>query len=300
MTHRVTASRAAFTIVELLTTLAIIAVLIALLLPAIQAAREAARRIACQNHLKQIGLAAQLYHDTHRVLPPSELRPQRLFWSGMLLPYLEQENISKQLNLHLSFAHDDSGNERACGTYLSVFRCPSSDAPRQLNANGIPHRVPSSYLACVSGRIRRESGECPCAGDAIVDGMFGANQGTAFSEILDGLSHTLAFGETLFQYTNHGADHHSVGQFIDHWYIGTVDAPGNEASEAVGSTGVPPNHFPDAVGKAFVDELELAFASRHQGVVLSAFADGHVRAISKAIDLQVWNGLGTRADQEVH
>jgi len=98
--------RSAFTLVELLVVIAIIGILIALLLPAVQAAREAARRSQCSNNLKQIALALHNYHDSHKVFPPSCIKelpqdgsgsPQALLWSGSILPFVEQKAIFDQI-----------------------------------------------------------------------------------------------------------------------------------------------------------------------------------------------------------
>ena len=291
--------RGAFTLVELLVVIAIIGVLIALLLPAVQMAREAARRMNCQSHLKQIGMAVHMYHDVHLETPPAELRPRRLLWSGMILPFIEQKQLADGIELSEPFNQPGSGNELACGTLLTVYRCPSSRAPRHMNVSGIKGRVPMNYLACASGLIRRESGQCPCAGDQQVDGVFQPNKGRQFSEILDGLSNTALVGEAKFSFKSHGPDLNGINQYIDHWYIGTVDGPGAESSETVGSTGVPPNHFPGAFGTVLVDELELSFASYHPGVVQLVFADGHVDSVQESIDLKVWNAMGTRQHGDV-
>lgn len=297
--HGSRAARRAFTLVELLVVIAIIGVLMALLLPAVQAAREAARRISCQNHLRQMGLAVQMYHDVHRETPPSELRPQRLLWSGMLLPFLEERSLAAGIRLAEPFDLDGSHNEAACGTWLEVYRCPSNPAPRHLDVNGIPNRVPMNYLACVSGLIRRESGECPCAGDQHVDGAFQPNFGRRYAEFIDGLSHTVLIGEAKFSYKSHGPDLHGINQFIDHWHIGSVDGYRNEASEAVGSTGVPPNHFPKAFGSVLVDELELSLGSHHPNTVQVVFADAHVESVAETISLDVWHAMGTRQQGDI-
>src|SRR5262245_2029090 len=92
-------SRSAFTLVELLVVIAIIGILIALLLPAVQAARESARRTQCSNNLKQIGLAIQSYHDNTKYLPPSRIADHWATWAVLILPYMEQESLYEQWDI---------------------------------------------------------------------------------------------------------------------------------------------------------------------------------------------------------
>ena len=189
-------------------------------------------------------------------------------------------------------------NRRACETWLPVFRCPSNTAPGQLNVNGIPKRVPSNYLASVSGLIRRESGECPCAGDLDVDGFFQPIQGRPFAHVLDGLSHTIAVGEAQFRFAP--ARRGSPGCAAIHRPL--VYRHSRRRDERVFRGGWQhwraPNHFPNAVGVAFVDELELSFGSHHPSIVQVVFVDGHVESIMETIDQKVWNAMGTRAHGE--
>lgn len=288
-----------FTLVELLVVIAIIGILIALLLPAVQAAREAARRAQCQNNLHQIGIALHNYHDTNRKFPPGITWPNRTFWSGHLLPYLEQRPMYEMLDLDLMW--NTSPNNEACGTYLSMFRCPSTTAPRHITAQGIPDRVPCNYLACTSGTVTRESapagsGPSPLAGSPDSNGIFFVNSATKLADIVDGSSSTVAVGETVFIFKGHGPDHSGRNQFLDHWYIGTLEGCGNEVSESMGTTGVAINAFELPV---FVDEKELSFSSRHPAGSQVVLADGSVRFISEGIDRSTWSALGTRDSGEV-
>lgn len=124
----------AFTLVELLVVIAIIGILIALLLPAIQAAREAARRLQCTNNLKQLGLAMHNFHDARRKFPQGHMRKTCWGWASQILPYMEQPNLYKQLaTVSGNWGPINNVSNAALvplvQTNLSEFRCPSDDAP---------------------------------------------------------------------------------------------------------------------------------------------------------------------------
>ncbi len=148
------AVRRGFTLVELLVVIAIIGVMVGLLLPAVQAAREAARRMSCSNNMKQLGLAMHNYHDTHRVFPYGFGLNQE-FWSALILPQLEQTSLHSTLvwansaNMGSAFATNwtnfNSPNKAACETLIPAFRCPSMAQPEFMNYNTIARRVPVSY-----------------------------------------------------------------------------------------------------------------------------------------------------------
>ncbi len=127
--------RPAFTLVELLVVIAIIGVLVALLLPAVQAAREAARRIQCQNHLKQVSLAAHNYHDSLRQLPPGCILSNSLGWHVFVLPFMEQRPLYDQFDFVSPGDHLANGQARrgALGfTRLKFYLCPSSVADKMM------------------------------------------------------------------------------------------------------------------------------------------------------------------------
>lgn len=293
----------AFTLVELLVVMAIVAILIALLLPAVQAAREAARRIQCSNNLHQMGIALHNYHSSQRSFPAGIVRPNLTFWSGSLLPHLEQAPLFNSLDFSRPWEEAGSGNAAACATFLSVYRCPSSAAAEHVNVQGVPGRVPSNYLAVGSGTDRRESGTVlNHLGLPQRNGLMFVNSFTRVADVLDGTSNSLAIGEALFRPDIIGLDlDESFNQIVDHWYIGSdgvIWVPGGmrEVSEAVGSSGVPLNGMTMNIP---IDEKEIGFSSRHVGGVLFVFADSHVNFLSENIDRQVLSHLGTIAGGEV-
>lgn len=299
---------AAFTLVELLVVIAIIGVLVGLLLPAVQAAREAARRIQCSNNLHQLGIALNSYHDSHRRFPSGYVIPTRLMWSGSLLPNIEQGNLFNTIEFGQAWEVPNTPNGRACETYISTYRCPSSDAPeRAPNITPLPNRVPNSYLGVASGTATTESGFIPeNIGQANQDGLMYLASTNRMANVTDGTSNSLAVGEALFRPQISGPDlFNSVFQIVDHWYIGSdnqllasVNPPlYQEFSEGLGSTGVPMNAINDA--SLLIDQRELCFSSLHHGGCLFVFVDGHVQFVPQTIDRQIYSSLGTIARGEV-
>lgn len=118
---RCQANRCAFTLIELLVVIGIIGILVALLLPAVQAAREAARTVQCKNNLHQIGLAMHMYHDTYKLLPTNKGAHN---WTVFMLPYIEKGNVLAEMDLTKSWRHVD--NADAIDTPIETFLCPSS------------------------------------------------------------------------------------------------------------------------------------------------------------------------------
>ncbi len=296
--------RRAFTLVELLVVLAIIGILIGILLPAIQAARETARRLQCTNHLKQTGLALHEYHDAHRSFPPALVYPNRVFWTALILPYVEQGPLYQTLNFSLPFDNGLTPNGQACARILPLYRCPSSNSPEHVSVQGVANRVPANYVAVASGSATRDWGVSQqVIGRVDQDGVMFANSHVAFAGLLDGSSQTLLVGECLFSTTPYGTDDSGTVQLIDHWYIGTGDTSAvhnnyiTEASEAMGSTAVAINNFADSTIQ--VDEKELSFASQHTGGAQFVFCDGHVNFLNNSIDRPTFAALGTRAGGEV-
>ena len=299
-----------FTLIELLVVIAIIGVLVALLLPAVQQAREAARRSTCQNNMKQIGVALAGYQEAHRVYPFG-WDTRGTTWSAMLLPFVEQKALYEQINFRESgygnWGHAE-GNELLLSKVLSVYRCPSLPIEEHYDYNGILGRVPGSY--------RGNSGDDSSSDDTSTrtipdtkslemldhNGLFYACSKVKPKDITDGLSKTIAFGESP-------TDPKFVkdGEGMDYWYMGSNQADpcrcdggtgGTEFSEIVGSTIVPMNARwtePGIHGRL----MELSFGSWHVGGAHFAFADGSVSFLSQSIDFKTYKALGTRNGSEV-
>lgn len=299
-------SRNAFTLIELLVVIAIIGILIALLLPAVQSAREAARRIQCANNLKQHGLALHNFHDLHKRFPKGVEVETQTLWHAYILPQIEQNNLYQAIDWGTPWDTPGSINAQICDTLIPIFQCPSSAVDQhESNVQGFTSRVPSNYLACASGTITRESGDPPWLLSKFIDGVLYRESRTKFASILDGTSHTLLVGEALHDYAFWGDNHDGYPQVVDHWYIGsnniTENPPcgqvKNEGSEALGSTGVPINAY--QIENINIDEVEMSFSSRHFGGIQGVFCDGHVSFIHETIDSKTWSAMGTRASGEI-
>jgi prepilin-type N-terminal cleavage/methylation domain-containing protein len=373
------AAHAAFTLVELLVVIAIIGILVALLLPAIQAAREAARRAQCQNNLKQIGVALHNYHSAQNTLPVGAALQEGSTWSAYILPYMEEGSVSVQLTIDYKnskpYAHDqpnyttiDDPYKNIIGleTLIPSFRCPSTFLPEYMPDKGhngahyVQRRVPSSYIACASGVCSVQQSTQVVSGefhrwmegmDGVMFGLFlrepllpGApakiygHSPIKFSQVLDGTSKTVMAGEAWFDVERVGRAQSDgypkpeppQGTRKDHWMIGSDSigsaAPG-DPSEALGSTGVPPNWHKSAeamkhcdrfessppppaaaaaasaamhiVGPADCDGIQLSFSSEHPGITQVVMCDGSVTTINEDIDLDTWERMGTRSEKYV-
>jgi len=323
--------RDGFTLIELLVTLAVIAVLIALLLPAVQMAREAARRMTCANNLSQIGRALHNYHEAHRVLPfgcgtdydgivssLGTLADRRYSAHSQILPQLDQANAYEQINFNVapfdpyvnSGAYDPaciaSGglsavNGAAAVTVINVFLCPS-DLDRLQSMWG--H---NNYRSCNGGGWHGRLG----------NGMFGQNSSVRFDAVADGLSNTALFSERCKGTWDHAvfdplADIYDTAgiwnedTFRDHClslspetaaaYPQNVDSGQNWLEANFNWTRynhlVPPNHVSCKNGFTW-DGVGMAASSRHNGGVNVLLGDGQARFVSETIDPTVWRALGT-------
>ncbi|RCS46030.1 DUF1559 domain-containing protein [Bremerella cremea] len=188
-----------FTLVELLVVIAIIGVLIALLLPAVQQAREAARRTQCSNNLKQIGLALHNYHDTHDAFPSRSAGAGACdnWWSGVsgtipLLPFMEQSALAKQWQERLVSGQYCSIDAvfPATQTQVEGLLCPSDPEFR----NGRKQAM-TNYGLCVGDNWRQTSGAD--ANDIHPRGMFGYRSWYKMRDVVDGTTNTIAFAEII-------------------------------------------------------------------------------------------------------
>lgn len=319
--------RRAFTLVELLVVIAIIGILVALLLPAIQAARESARRSQCTNQLKQIGLAIQNYHDTKKGVPPQATYAVGGTFSGYsiharILPYLEEGNLYSQVNFTQGYAAQPD----ICRMQMPLYRCPTD--PQPLDATRFDSNVefsPTNYgfnigtwlgldLVAVKGG----------------DGPFGYNMTHSFAKITDGLSKTLCaadvktFTPALLDGNNPAAanspppatpaDLVAYGGTFDPDYCHTQWVTGRTLQSGLTTT-FPPNTLVAYVKDGATYDVDFTSArvspsapqhsyrcvtsrSYHPGGVNAAMMDGSVQFFNSSIDQVTWRALGTRAGNE--
>jgi prepilin-type N-terminal cleavage/methylation domain-containing protein len=293
-TQRRCRTKAAFTLVELLVVIAVIGVLISLLLPAVQAAREAARRTSCFNNLKQIGLALHMYHDSLRTLPsgwialdPASGLPlpdgePGWAWGAMVLPFLEQANISDRL-INYGLPITDPVHQTARTTVLKIYRCPSDpgddlfDLPSEADPSTILARLATSnYVGCFGhGEVEFCEHQPPgtiCRGS----GTFFHMVGVRFADIRDGLSQTFLVGERSSRYG------------YSTW-LGVVSGAKEAMERVVGVA----DHLPNTKGIHLDD-----FSSQHPAGANFLLGDGSVRLINERMDLRVFQAMGTRAGGE--
>ncbi len=309
-------TRRGFTLIELLVVIAIIAVLVALLLPAVQAAREAARRTQCTNNLKQIGLAIANYELTQGTLPPGYIsvwdsinsveRGSGWGWGSMILPQMEQGNVYNAINFSQQILTD--GNSTARVVPMNMHLCPSDRMPNTWTAD-------SGYTLYVYKQVIYFSNPiCNIAGSNYAgvygigepgiagDGVFFANSSVRLQDISDGLSNTLAVGERA-AFTNYGRGYATwVGSVPGARLWSCAPDPtdpdkGNCVREdgsgmTLGHTGE--GHGPGSIG-ADVNQ----FTSTHGRGANFLFCDGHVRFLRLGIYYPTYLALSTRAGGEV-
>ena len=182
--------RPAFTLVELLVVIAIIGVLVALLLPAVQAAREAARRASCQNNIRQVGIALHNYHDQLGVFPPARIAQPAKSWVTLILPFYEQQNVHAIYRFDLPWS--DVQNQPAVTTPIKVLICPSAPG-----GSGRIDQVTPSVRAAVSDyaaatamvAVAYSANGLPRPPDR--RGIINGTRGTRRAEVTDGLSNTI-------------------------------------------------------------------------------------------------------------
>jgi len=330
--------RPGFTLIELLVVIAIIAVLIALLLPAVQVAREAARRAQCTNNLKQLGIATHNYHDSlgrfpfggivlpanHPYVVSGFTKQGHYRWSmlAQLTPFLEQTGVFNALNLSLPILDGASvilpQNSTVNMTQVSLLLCPSDG-----RGSCIPDFAASNYMACTGDGVLGNGFGVADPAFGAPNGVFYFNSSASLAELVDGTSNTALMSESII---GNGAA------------SGTLSGPVNPAEVALQVAGGSPVYTPLSVAEctsatstffrrnsAWVqgsyqhalyshylapnsktpDCLRQQYhgwkapRSRHAGGVNVLFGDGTVRFVKDSVNLQAWRAIATKNGGEV-
>jgi prepilin-type N-terminal cleavage/methylation domain-containing protein len=313
-THFSQRSQRAFTLVELLVVIAIIGVLVALLLPAVQAAREAARRTQCANNMRQLGLAFQNFHDTHLCLPPGKVTsasyPNPVHvkfnipngpehgWAAFLLPYMEMGNLRDRYRLDLTW--NNAANLPVVTSHLKIHQCPSTSLQKRV-ANATNKEACGDYGALtavepvlVSAGFVDQLSTSTINGTSLLDGVLRTNQLHRFADVTDGLSNTTWVAEDAGRPTPYQSN--------------LSKASGSNTS---GSAWADPDnsytlhgYSPDCTNSP--DKCAINCCNRneifafHPGGAHCILGDASVRFLAKGMDIRLVARLVTKAGGEVN
>jgi prepilin-type N-terminal cleavage/methylation domain-containing protein/prepilin-type processing-associated H-X9-DG protein len=279
--------RTGFTLIELLVVIAIIGILVGLLLPAVQAAREAARRIQCTNNLKQIGIGLHNYHDAHGTLPFGYGFEPGYSWGGFgwglsVLCQVEQRPLFDACNFDLALWTPE--NSTVMRSPITTFLCPTDETSqgRFLERDGLNYAM-ASYVASFGPGDMDDDPEDQ-------RGLFGRNSAIRFADVADGLSQTLALSERhngRFSVESNGG--HLVAETV--WMGAVKEEPADDHAH---TTLFQSGHAPTSLR---MDDRDAA--SRHPGGANFAFGDGSVRFLKSTIDLATYRAASSRAGGEV-
>ncbi|MDA0283559.1 MAG: DUF1559 domain-containing protein [Planctomycetota bacterium] len=308
--------RSAFTLIELLVVIAIIAILVALLLPAVQQAREAARRSQCQNNLKQIGLALHNYLDVTAGVFPQGAYVVRgrscccdnADWGNgftvhmMLLPFIDQVNLYEQLDFNVRV--DQGVNAALISQPIKAYICPSSPT-MIMQTSRYPSGVPVHPHSYPGAGTHHGWGGCGRHGSTTVNGVFALRRGIQeeaggpadgrfrLASVSDGTSQTMAFSETA-----QGRDTYVSGALNAAWAgyrgRGWADPFYNSTLYSIG-----PLSTPNSAVSQYAGYNASNATSWHTGGVHVLFCDGKVSFVGDSIDGNTWHALGTPRGEEI-
>jgi prepilin-type N-terminal cleavage/methylation domain-containing protein/prepilin-type processing-associated H-X9-DG protein len=307
--------RRGFTLVELLVVIAIIGVLVALLLPAVQAAREAARRSQCSNNLKQIGLALHNYHDSALLFPMGNfvrisgsgvppLRGDGWTWHSRILPFAEQGPLYDRISnvIGTDVGGTTSAPQLLAGrdTRLGIFQCPSHPNPGSNNPSKNGYQL-STYNG-VCGDTTFNDDQLDAATDIGYrgNGMFFMNSRVGFAEVIDGTSNTFHVAEVQDDLKGSPNSNRMPGSDREYNFAdGSDNNPPTDISEyLVGmETDDPINANTRDSNGHFNNDGEYA-GSYHPGGAQFLLGDGSVRFVSQTINMTIYRALSTRDGRE--
>lgn len=334
MRNRSSGTRKGFTIIELMVVLGVIGILMSLLLPALQQAREAARRAACRNHLKQLALALHGYEGVHNVFPPGEIGafgwnspcgdPEEVevednpgqcteysSWGIVTLPFMEQSVLHSQFDSNRPWS--DLVNRTVVSTRLDLHVCPSSIGDR-VDRHFVRGAAVTDYGAVylVMPNVFTDVFGLPDPGLRSRLGMLAEHEATGHQAVTDGLSHTILLTEsagrptpfvlghpmTADEFLSYSDDEEQVvvidGEFVMEDGIGWADPDSGFEVRGVHANGVDP-YGPNFINASNTGEV----FSFHHGGAHVALGDGSVRFLSESIDGQLFVSLCTRSGNEV-
>ena len=314
-----------FTLIELLVVIAIIAILIALLLPAVQQAREAARRTQCKNHMKQLGLAIHNYHDTSRTFPLGGFKnSQAANWRVRILPYMDQAPLYNLLNVTTGsfWAHSGmGGNTVLYGAIIPAYVCPSSPfgnmntADIALSASGSNVSQIHDYVG-VTGATPDPAGRTSVCTNNVVSGGTYCNNGTflvykavRIRDLIDGTSNVMMVAEQSGRVNGIENSANPLGGW--HSWVNNSGEQMDAGTDLQSLTSVngylgglttvryAPNAFWDSGAPSSANseyEVNTIINSFHEGGIHGLLSDGSVRFISENIDMETLRRLCVRDD----
>jgi len=282
-----------FTLVELLVVIAIIGILVALLLPAVNSAREAARRVQCINNLKQLGLALLNYHDVNGVFPPGAVQrfdqhgtPSSWCWSALILPYVEEPGAHDLIDF--SVGYEDPLNDRAEQTNIQLYHCPSADDNQFIRINNIGGGFEGNYSAIATAYRPNPNLGNDAFPKFYPNKLYLEQEGVIYllseirlRQITDGTTQTLYVGETNVPQD----DPYVQPPFRP--YVGMMWATGNMLTAFWG------------INDGEKEWLNRAIQCEHLGGANFCFVDGHVQFLSETIDQDVLAWLVNREDSQI-